>query len=79
MVRSDQQTLLLGTVFIALVLSLLGAGISWQRRTNPGFRRWAIANLLLALSLPLFGLAAIEPNWVRVVVANTLIAMASVL
>ena len=69
----------MGTVFIAVVLSLLGAGIWWPRRTNPGFGRWTAANLLLILSLPLFTLREAEPDWIGVVGANVLLTIASIL
>jgi len=69
----------MGTVFIALVLSLLGAAIRWPRRTNPGFGRWAMANLLLVLSFPLLALRKIAPDWLSVVSANTFVTIAAIL
>lgn len=77
--QPEQQTIVMGTVSIALILSLLGAGIWWPRRTHPGFGRWTVANLLLVLSLPLLALRPIEPRWVSVVGANTLVIVASIL
>jgi hypothetical protein len=77
--QPDQQTLVMGTVFIALVLSLLGAVTRLPRRTNPGFGRWAMANLLLVLSFPLLALRETAPDWLSVVGANTFVTIAAIL
>jgi len=52
--------------------------IRWARRTHPGYRRWAIAGLLLVLSLFLLSLRS-APAWINTLSANTGIALASIL
>jgi signal transduction histidine kinase len=75
----DFRSWLTVAILIGILLSFLTAGIWWTRRTYPGFGRWTIANLLLVLSLSLFTLRTIAPDWLSVVVANTLLAAAAIL
>jgi signal transduction histidine kinase len=75
----DSRSWLTVAILTFILLSFLTAGIWWTRRTYPGFGRWTIANLLLVLSLSLFTLRTIAPDWVSVVVANTLLAAAAIL
>jgi signal transduction histidine kinase len=75
----DSRSWLTVAILIGILLGFLTAGIWWTRRTYPGFGRWTVANLLLVLSLPLFALRSVAPDWISVVVANTLIAAAAIL
>jgi signal transduction histidine kinase len=75
----DSRSWLTVATLVGILLSFLTAGIWWTRRTYPGFGRWTVANLLLVLSLPLFTLRSIAPDWVSVVGANTLIAATAIL
>jgi signal transduction histidine kinase len=75
----DSRSWLTVTILVGILLSFLTAGIWWTRRTYPGFGRWTVANLLLVLSLPLFTLRSIAPDWVSIVGANTLIIATAIL
>jgi signal transduction histidine kinase len=75
----DSRTWAVVTVLLAVVLSLLIAGAWWTRRTYAGSGRWTVANLLLILSLPLLILHSVAPDWISVVLANTLLATAAIL
>jgi signal transduction histidine kinase len=75
----DSRSWLTVAILVGILLSFLAAGIWWTRRTYPGFGRWTVANLLLVLSLPLFTLRSIAPDWVSIVGANTLAAAAAIL
>jgi PAS domain S-box-containing protein len=64
--------------WLALGFTVLATAIRWARRTHPGYRRWAIAGLLLVSSLFLLSLRS-APVWIHVISANTMIALASIL
>jgi len=64
---------------LAILLSFLTASAWWTRRTYPGFVRWTVANWLLVLALPLFILRSVAPDWISVVGANALFAVAAIL
>jgi PAS domain S-box-containing protein len=64
--------------WLALGLAVLTMAIRWARRTHPGYRRWAIAGLLLVLSLFLLSFRP-APIGVKTISANTGIALASIL
>ena len=66
-------------MWLALVLAVVATAIRWIRRTHPGYRRWAIAGLLLVFSLFLLFLPASAPAWISTVSANAGIAIASIL
>jgi signal transduction histidine kinase len=76
---SDSRSWITVAILLAVSLSFLAAGIWWTRRTYPGFSRWVVANLLLVLSMPLFTLRSVVPDWVSVMGANTLIVASSIL
>jgi signal transduction histidine kinase len=75
----DSRSWIIVAILLVVLLSFLAAGIWWTRRTYPGFSRWTLANLLLALSLPLFTLRSAVPDWISVVGANALLVTAAVL
>jgi signal transduction histidine kinase len=75
----DSRSWITVAILLAVSLSFLAAGIWWTRRTYPGFGRWAVANLLLVLSMPLFTLRSVVPDWISVMGANTLIVASSIL
>jgi len=66
-------------IVFALLLCLLGLWIWWTRRTYRGCGRWILANLLFALSMFLFLLRQVAPDWLSVVAANTLLVAGSIL
>jgi PAS domain S-box-containing protein len=63
---------------LSLGVTVVGSAIRWARRTHPGSRRWAIAGLLLVLSLLLLSFRS-APAWINVISANTGIALAAIL
>src|SRR5215469_4435939 len=65
-------------VWLALGFTVLAMTIRWARQTHPGYRRWAIAGLLLVLSLFLLSLRS-APAWINTIVADAGIALASIL
>src|SRR5215469_2092380 len=64
--------------WLALGFTVLATTVRWARRTHPGYRRWAIAGLLLVLSLFLLSLQS-APAWIHAISANSGIALASIL
>jgi signal transduction histidine kinase len=75
----DLRTLVAVTILLSVLLSFLAASAWWTRQTYPGFGRWTVANGLLVLSLPLFILRSVAPDWISVVGANVLFAAAAIL
>jgi signal transduction histidine kinase len=65
--------------FFALLLALVGM-LAWRaQKRRPGSRRWAVANLLFALAMPFFVLRPYVGDWFGIVVANSLVVVASIL
>ena len=64
--------------WLALGFTVLATTVRWARRAHPGYRRWAIAGLLLVLSLFLLSLQS-APAWIHAISANSGIALASIL
>jgi signal transduction histidine kinase len=75
----DSRTWVAVATLLAALLGFLAAGSWWTRRAYPGFGRWTVANLLFVMSLPLFVLRSVAPDWISVVGANTLLIAASIL
>jgi PAS domain S-box-containing protein len=69
----DLRTAVILIISLTLVLAVLVSAIRGIRRTYPGHRRWAIAGLLLVLSLLLLSLQS------NPITANAGIVMASIL
>jgi hypothetical protein len=66
----DPRTLIVVSIAVALVPGTIGALVWQTTRTYPG--RWALGNLLAALGLLLLALRGRVPDWISIVVANTL-------
>ncbi len=62
-----------------VVLSLLIAMTWGTRRTYPGFGRWTLGNLFIIFSLLFVGLGGIAPDWMTVVLGNSLGFVAAIL
>src|SRR5215467_12143737 len=67
------------TTLLGLFFALLAASIWWTRRAVPGYRRWTVAGLSLVVSLFLLALRPLAPDWIAIIGANTLLAIASIL
>lgn len=65
--------------FFALVGSIIGVLVWRTRRIYAGCARWAIANVLFALSLLLYALQPSIPDSIGVVGANAILAVAAIL
>src|SRR5215467_9345459 len=77
--QSNIGTVVILFVWLALALAVVATAIRWIRRTHPGYRRWAIAGLLLVLSLFLIMLPASAPAWISTMSADAGFAIASIL
>jgi PAS domain S-box-containing protein len=75
----DLRTAVTLFMWLALVFAFLAMAARWIRRTHPGHGRWAIASLLLVLSLFLLSLRNLAPDWISIVCANAGIAIAAIL
>jgi hypothetical protein len=69
----DVRTLSFISSIISLILCSCMIYVSLTRRTYNGFVHWTIASILYIFALALLGLRGILPDWISIVVANTLI------
>jgi len=75
----DTRTLAFVAAFVELVLSLLIA-LTWRtRKTYPGFGRWTLGNLCIIFTLFFLSLRGIAPDWITVVVVDSLGFLAAIL
>lgn len=72
----DTRTLVVVAVIVALVPGLIGALVWQTRRTYPG--RWVLGNFLATLALVLLLLRGTVPDWISIVLANTLATGAAI-
>jgi PAS domain S-box-containing protein len=77
--RWDLHTAVTLFMWLALVSAFLLMAMRWIRGTHPGHGRWAIAGMLLVLSLFLLSLRSLAPDWISIVSANAGIAIAAIL
>jgi hypothetical protein len=73
----DTRTLVVVATVVALVPGLVGALVWQTRRTYPG--RWALGNLMAAVTLLLLSLRGKAPDWLSIVLANALAIAGGVL
>lgn len=76
--RLNLLTAVTVVMVLALGFTVLATVIRWVSRTHPGYARWAIAGLLLVLSLFLLSLRS-APGWINTVSADAGIGVASIL
>ena len=77
--RLDPRTLVTVTLLLGLMFGLRSAVIWRTGRAYPGYGRWSIATLLMVLGLCLSSLRPLAPDWISIVIANTLIIISAVL
>src|ERR1035438_8255756 len=75
----DTRTLAVVAAFVQLILSLLIAMTWGTRQTYPGFGRWTLGNLCIIFSLLFVGLGGIAPDWMTMVLGNSLGFIAAIL
>jgi PAS domain S-box-containing protein len=63
-------TLVMGTTFLALALSMVYHAVS--SKTYPGFRMWTVGVALECLGVIMMGTRHVLPDWLTVIVANSL-------
>jgi PAS domain S-box-containing protein len=78
-VQFEPHTLVTAFGVMWLLLSLVATAVWWTRRRYPGFGRWTLAGLALLLSLFMLSLRPHAPEWISMVGANTVLALASIL
>jgi len=77
--RLDLRIAVTLLMWLAVASSFLAMAVRWIRRTHRGYGRWAVACLLLVLSLFLLSFRRVAPDWISIVSANTGIAIAAIL
>jgi len=69
----DVRTLSIISSIISLILCICMIYVSQTRKTYNGFTQWTIASILHVFALSLLGLRSILPDFITIIVANTLI------
>src|SRR5262245_13294088 len=75
----DVRTAMIAFGAMWLAFAMFSTALWWKRRKYPGFGRWALGGPALMLSLFLANLRPAAPNWLTMVVANTVLAGAAIL
>lgn len=78
-IQIDPRTLVVISVFVALVPTAIVALVWKARRTYPGFGRWTAGNLGATVCLVLFSLRGTVPDWIGIVLANAAALCAGIL
>ena len=65
------------TLFL-LITSLAGTAIWWTRRTQTGFGRWIVGDLLFALAFLLLSSRTFAPDWISVIAADAVLMGAAI-
>src|SRR5262252_6893686 len=78
--RFDPAAVMTAFGVMWLLLSMVSATVWWTRRhrRHPGFGRWTFAGLVLLVALFLLTLRPNAPEWISMVCANALLALASI-
>jgi len=77
--RLDPRTAAITLAIVWLAVSALSAMVWWTRRRYGGFGHFAIAGPAIVLALLFLSLRHVAPDWVSVLAANAVLALASVL
>src|SRR5215471_1402446 len=79
--RFDPPTVMTAFGVMWLLLSVVSTAVWWTRRhrRHSGFGRWTLAGLVFLVALFLLTLGPNEPDWISMVCANALLALASIL
>jgi PAS domain S-box-containing protein len=78
-VQFDSRLALSAFGVMWLAFALFSTAVWLKRRKYPGFGRWAAAGPALLLSLFLLSLRPSAPDWLSMIVANTVLAAAAIL
>ena len=75
----DPRTAIATMGVLALVYTGLATIVQWTGRPYSGYRRWLCAGLLTVLSLFLLSMRPNLPDWVAIIIANSVLVLASIL
>jgi PAS domain S-box-containing protein len=75
----DPRTAIATMGVLALVYTGLATIVQWTGRTYSGYRRWLCAGLMTVLSLFLLNLRPNLPDWITIIIANSVLGLASIL
>jgi hypothetical protein len=75
----DTRTIVIVSTFVATVPTLISVSVWYTRSTCPGFARWTLGTFLGMLAMVFLSLRGVAPDWISMVLSNTMAASATVL
>jgi len=75
----DARTIVIVATLVAIAPTLISVSVWFTRKTYPGFARWTLGTLFGTLALVFFSLRGVAPDWISMILANALVAGATVL
>lgn len=75
----DTRTIVILATFVAIVPTLISVAVWYTKRTCAGFGRWTLGTFLGTLALACLSFRGVAPDWISMVLANTLAVSAAIL
>jgi hypothetical protein len=75
----DTRTIVILATFVAIAPTLISVSVWYTKQTCPGFGRWTLGTLLGMLAMMFLSLRGVAPDWISMVLSNTLAVCAAIL
>jgi hypothetical protein len=75
----DTRTIVIVATFVATVPTLISVSVWYTKQTCSGFARWTLGTVLGTLAMVFLSLRGVAPDWMSMVLSNTMAASAAVL
>jgi hypothetical protein len=75
----DTRTIVIIATFVAIVPTLISVSVWYTKQTCPGFARWTLGTFLGTIAMVFLSLRGVAPDWISMVLSNTLAATAAIL
>jgi hypothetical protein len=75
----DTRTIVILATLVAIAPTLISVSVWYTRQTCPGFGRWTLGTLLGMLAMMFLSLRGVAPDWISMVLSNTMAVCAAIL
>ena len=75
----DTRTIVILATFVAIAPTLISVSVWYTKQTCPGFGRWTLGTLLGTLAMIFLSLRGVAPDWISMVLSNTMAVSAAIL